>query len=123
LPSQYLHILIDNHELRGTGIRGQDIIAQLYNTDRWKDELSAQFNDVATAYVAAMARALPDCKPRDLLYGYQFLLGAMMITFAETGRIHRLAEGHGKADNLEEICGRMTRFVAAGFRGLAAEAR
>ena len=24
MPSQYLHILVDNHELRGTGIRGQD---------------------------------------------------------------------------------------------------
>jgi len=27
LPSQYLHILIDNHELRGTGIRGQNNLA------------------------------------------------------------------------------------------------
>ena len=98
------------------------LIAQLYNTDRWMDELSAQFNDVAAVYVAAMARALPGCANRDVLYGYQFLLGAMMITFAETGRIRRLSKRRAKQENLDEICHRMATFTAAGFRGLAAEA-
>ncbi len=101
------------------------LVAQLYNTDRWMDELTAQFNDVANIYVAAIGRALPGCKRRDVAYGYQFLLGAMMITFAETGRIRRLsrgrAQGRPKAENLDEICRRMTAFVAAGFRGLAAD--
>ncbi len=110
-------------ELSAEGGRGwrayARLIAQLYNTNRWMDVLAGQFNDVAKVYVSAMERALPECRQRDVLYGYQFLLGAMMITFAETERIRHLSTGRDKQESLDEICDRMTKFIAAGFRGLA----
>ena len=43
----------------------------------------------------------------------------MMITFAETERIRHLSMSRNKQENLDEICDRMTKFIAAGFRGLA----
>ena len=46
------------------------------------------------------------------------MLGAMTITFAETGRVDVLSAGKCKAGDLDAIHARMIPFLAAGFRAL-----
>jgi hypothetical protein len=62
--------------------------------------------------------ALPDCSAREIYWGYQFLTGALTLTFAETGRIDTLSGGLCKSSDLDSVHERLAPFVAAGFRAL-----
>ena len=63
---------------------------------------------------------LPDCSAREVYWGYQFLTGALTLTFAETGRIDTLSGGLCKSSDLDSVHERLAPYVAAGFRALCA---
>ncbi len=97
------------------------LIAQTSNSPRWTQAvMSAQFDPVAEAFIGGMRQALPGADERDLYWGFQFLLGAITNTFAETGRIDVLSKGLCRAHELEAIYARLVPFMAAGYRALAA---
>lgn len=97
------------------------LIAQTANSARWtRAVMSAHFDPVAQRFIAGMRAALPTAAVEDLYWGFHFLLGAMTLTFAETGRIDVLSEGRCRADDLETIYARMIPFMAAGYRAMAA---
>jgi AcrR family transcriptional regulator len=95
------------------------LIAQTANSARWTQAvMTAQFDPVAELFIAGMRRALPTAAPRDLYWGFHFLIGALTMTFAETGRIDLLSQGICRAGELEAIYARMIPFMAAGYRAL-----
>ena len=95
------------------------LIAQIANSPRWTEEvMSTQFDPVAAQFVERTRRALPVANRRDVYWGFHFLLGAMIFTFAETGRIDRLSGGLCRAGDLDTVHDKMVPFLAAGFRAL-----
>lgn len=98
------------------------LIAQIANSQRWTQTvMHTQFDPVAAAFIAGAKQALPAADVHNLYWGFHFMLGAMTMTFAETGRIDVLSRGRCKSAALDQIYQRMIPFLAAGFRRLADE--
>jgi AcrR family transcriptional regulator len=86
------------------------------------DLMTRHFDPVVERFIAVMREALPDCPPREIYWGYQFLTGALTLTFAETGRIDQLSGGLCCASDLDGVHERLAPYVAAGLRTLCARA-
>ena len=100
------------------------LIAQISTSARWTERvMSAQFDEVAGAFIARVRQLLPNADVKDLYWGFHFMTGAMVITFAETGRIDLLSKGRCKAARLDHSYARMIPFLAAGFERLAGGSR
>jgi len=97
------------------------LVAQIANSPRWTEAvMAAQFDPVARVFIDKAKTALPGSDPRDVYWGFHFLLGAMITTFAETGRIDRLSDGLCRSADLDTIQAKMIPFLAAGFRAVCA---
>ena len=95
------------------------VIAQIANSPRWTpDILAAEFDPIARVFIERIQKIFPNTREEDLHWCFYFLLGAMTITFAETGRVDSLSGGRFKATDLDAIHARMVPFLAAGFRAL-----
>lgn len=95
------------------------VIAQIANSPRWTPAiLATEFDPVARIFIARIQKNFPHTREEDLHWCFNFLLGAMTITFAETGRVDSLSGGRFKATDLDAIHARMVPFLAAGFRAL-----
>jgi AcrR family transcriptional regulator len=96
------------------------LIAQIANSERWTQAvMHTQFDPVAEAFIKGVKRALPGADVRNIYWGFHFMVGAMTMTFAETGRIDTLSRGRCKSGALDTIYKRMIPFLAAGFERLA----
>jgi len=84
--------------------------------------MTRHFDPLVERFIAAMREALPGCPPREIYWGYQFLTGALTLTFAETGRIDQLSGGLCRASDLDSVHERLAPYVAAGLRALCARA-
>ena len=84
--------------------------------------MTRHFDPLVERFIAATREALPDCPPREIYWGYQFLTGALTLTFAETGRIEQLSGGLCRASDLDSVHERLAPYVAAGLRALCARA-
>ncbi|TCT02950.1 TetR/AcrR family transcriptional regulator [Aquabacter spiritensis] len=78
--------------------------------------LSKAFDESSKAFMAAMQAALPDLPRGEFAWRFHFLLGTMVYTMADSGRIQSLtgnacdpADGRAALDHL-------IPFLAAGFR-------
>jgi hypothetical protein len=97
------------------------LVAQVNNSPEWGPVLMTRhFDPLVDKFIAVLCEALPDCPPREIYWGYQFLTGALTLTFAETGRIDKLSGGLCKSSDLDSVHERLSPFVAAGFRALCA---
>jgi AcrR family transcriptional regulator len=99
------------------------LIAQVNNSPEWGPVLMTQhFDPLVEKFIAVLREALPGCEARDIYWGYQFLTGALTLTFAETGRIDRLSGGLCKSADLDSVHERLAPYVAAGFQALCSRA-
>jgi len=95
------------------------LVAQVNNSPEWGPVLMTQhFDPLVVRFIAVLREALPGCDPREIYWGYQFLTGALTLTFAETGRIDRLSGGLCESADLDSVHERLAPFVAAGFHAL-----
>jgi AcrR family transcriptional regulator len=95
------------------------LVAQVNNSPEWGPVLMTQYFDpLVERLIAALREALPGCPLREIYWGYQFLTGALTITFAETGRIDKLSGGLCKSSDLDSVHERLPIYVAAGFRAI-----
>jgi AcrR family transcriptional regulator len=95
------------------------LVAQVNNSPEWAPVLMTQhFDPLVEKFIAVLQDALPGCPAREVYWGYQFLTGALTLTFAETGRIDKLSGGLCKSSDLDSVHERLAPFVAAGFRAL-----
>lgn len=80
----------------------------------------AQYVDpTAIAFIAALQKALPHLSKADIGWGYQFLVGALVMHLADTSRITRLSQGAAKSGDTEAAFARLVRYAAGGFRSIA----
>jgi len=77
------------------------------------------FDPVVLKLVSILKRAMPDTPEEDIFWGYHFVTGSLMNTFARTGRIDRLSGGLCRADDFPAVKARMAKFMAAGFLAIA----
>ena len=97
------------------------LIAQINNSPEWGGVLMTRFFDpLVSRFIEALRRAMPGCPEEELFWSYHFLSGALTLTFAETGRIDNLSGGLCRSTDMVSISERMPRFIAAGFKELAA---
>jgi len=95
------------------------LVAQVNNSPEWGPVLMTQhFDPLVDKFIAVLREALPGCPAREIYWGYQFLTGALTLTFAETGRIDKLSGGLCKSSDLDSVHERLAPYVAAGFRAL-----
>ncbi len=85
--------------------------------------MTRHFDPLVDKFIAVLREALPDCPLREIYWGYQFLTGALTLTFAETGRIDKLSGGLCRSSDLDGVQQRLVPYVAAGFRELSERAK
>ncbi|MDE2184225.1 MAG: TetR family transcriptional regulator [Alphaproteobacteria bacterium] len=93
------------------------IVAQVNNTPKWGGETMARYFDpVIHRLIDGLRSIMPGARDIDLYWSYQFLSGALTLTFAETGRIDRLSSGLCRSSDEAAVRSRMAPYIAAGFR-------
>ena len=92
------------------------LASQVANTPQWGAELmDKHFDPVVLRLIGLLKRALPHCSEEDILWGYHFVSGALLLTLARTGRIDKLSNGVCKSDDFAAVKKRMAKFMAGGF--------
>lgn len=95
------------------------LLAQVNNTPDWGGQTMARYFDpVIHRLLDVLRPILPGATEEDLLWSYQFLSGAMLLAFAQTGRIERLSGGALASNDVAAVRARMPRYIAAGFRAV-----
>lgn len=84
--------------------------------------MTRHFDPLVDRFITVLREALPECPPREIYWGYQFLTGALTLTFAETGRLDKLSGGLCRSSDLDSVRERLAPYVAAGFRALCERA-
>jgi AcrR family transcriptional regulator len=69
-------------------------------------------------FVDALAQALPDYPRAEIYWGFHGLLGIVVYTMANSGRIQHLSHGACDPTDVEATLARMVPYVAQGFRAL-----
>ena len=90
--------------------------AQVANTPECGAALmDRDFDPVVLKLLGLLRKALPECAPVDVFWGYHFVTGALMLTLARTGRIDKLSDGLCRSEDFAAVKERMATFMAAGF--------
>lgn len=78
--------------------------------------LSHAFDQSSRMYIEALQRALPDLPAEDLYWRFHFLLGTMVYTMANAGRIQALTNGQCDPGDGAAVMRHLVPFLTAGFR-------
>ena len=95
------------------------LIANIGNSPIHSEFISTLVDHVSSHYISALRMALPNVAEEDVYWGYYYLLGAFIMTTAETGRLDLLSRGVCKSSDIETGCEKLVPFIAAGFKMLA----
>lgn len=85
--------------------------------------LGRTFDASSKMYLEALRRALPGLSEDELHWRFHFLLGTMVYTMANPGRIQALTQGACDPSDGREVLRRLVPFLAAGFRAPAIETK
>ncbi len=95
--------------------------ARVSNTPEGAVLMDVHFDPVVLKLLSIIKKALPDHSDADIFWGYHFVTGALMNTYARTGRIDRLSGGICRSDDFAAVKQRMAKFMAAGFLSLKSQ--
>lgn len=115
----FLDTDLDLYRERGEAwMNSATFCARISNTPEGAALMDEYFDPVVLRLVSILKRALPDYSDEDIFWGYHFVTGALMNTFARTGRIDKLSGGLCHSDDFLAVKKRMAKFMAAGFLAL-----
>lgn len=77
--------------------------------------LSAAFDNSSSAFVDALTRAVPHIPRRELEWRFHFLLGTMVYSMLDNGRIQSITDGACDPRDGEETLRHLIPFLVAGF--------
>jgi len=86
------------------------------DTDLARRLLSECFNASSRQFLAALAEILPDLNEVDIAWRFHTMLGVMVYTMANPGRIQALTEGHCDPSDYLAAVDHLVPIVAATFR-------
>lgn len=78
--------------------------------------LADAFDESSGQYMAAIQSLLPALSAPDLHWRFHFLLGTMVYTMADAGRIQSMTGGQCNPGNAEAALRHLVPFLCAGFR-------
>jgi AcrR family transcriptional regulator len=78
--------------------------------------LAQSFNASTRAFLEAVIAALPGLPRAEVEWRFHFMLGTMIYTMADSGRIQSITEGHCQPGSAEAALARLIPFLCAGFR-------
>lgn len=82
----------------------------------FREVVHEQFQEIVARFTAAIARACPHLQPHDLLWRFQFMIGAMAFTMSDSIDLHRRSGGLCNPRSSEDATTQLVQFAAAGFR-------
>jgi len=82
------------------------------------EKMDAHIDPLVLRLIGLLQKALPDAKPEDLFWSFQFTSGAYSLILSRTGRIDRLSNGLCSSDDFAAVRDRFVTFMAAGFEAL-----
>jgi hypothetical protein len=85
--------------------------------------LADAFDASGRQYIAALQSLLPALPPVELAWRFHFLLGSMVYTMADPGRIQSLTDGVCDPGNAEDALRHLVPFLVAGFRSAPTSSR
>ncbi|MGJ5066168.1 TetR/AcrR family transcriptional regulator [Bradyrhizobium oligotrophicum] len=95
------------------------IFAQVANAPGYGVEMMDTYLDpLVLRLIGLLQKALPDARPEDLFWSFQFTSGAYSLILSRTGRIDRLSGGLCKSDDFVAARERFVTFMAGGFNAL-----
>lgn len=93
------------------------LVAYVNNSPVWgKAMMSKHFDKLIKRFIKALKKALPGATDKQLFWCYNYLSGALTLTFAQTGRIDKLSEGVCESSDFKAAYDHMIPFIAGGFR-------
>ena len=84
-------------------------------SDETRALLARHFDDSSTQFLRALAKALPHLPPRDLHWRFHFMLGTMVYTMANPGRIQALTNNACDPSDMDASLNYLVPFLAQGF--------
>lgn len=81
--------------------------------------LERYVDPTARAFIGALGKTLPGMPASDVAWGYQFLVGSLVLHLADTSRITRLSGGAARSGDTEAAFARLVDYAAGGMRALA----
>ena len=84
-------------------------------SDEIRALMSRYFDDSSGQFLTALAAALPHLPPRDLHWRFHFMLGTMVYTMANPGRIQALTGHACDPTNMDASLAYLVPFLAQGF--------
>lgn len=119
LVSGYVWPFVERSVVGGRGWKNYSLfVARHANSPEFSKVLSEHYDPVARQYLNEFERTFPDMPQMDLYYAFSFMVGAMVATVAEPGRVEHLSFGQIKSSDVEEVFKRMLPFLSAGFKSL-----
>lgn len=92
------------------------IFAQVNNAPGYgAEKMDTYFDPLVLRLIGLLRKALPDAKPEDLFWSFQFTSGAYSLILSRTGRIDRLSGNLCASDDFEAVRERFVTFMAGGF--------
>lgn len=119
LVTGYVWPFIERSAAGGQGWRNYSLfVARHANSPEFSAILGEHYDPVARQFLEEFQRVLPGMPKKDLYYGFSFMVGAMVSTVAEPGRLDHLSSGRIRSTDVEEVFKRMLPFLSAGFKAL-----
>ena len=81
--------------------------------------LARAFDESGREYIAALQGLVPELSAEDLAWRFHFLLGVMVYTMADPGRIQSMTDGLCDPGDVQKAMRHAVPFLAAGFRAPA----
>lgn len=95
------------------------IFAQVNNAPGYgAEKMDTYFDPLVLRLIGLLHKALPDARPEDLFWSFQFTSGAYSLILSRTGRIDRLSNNLCASDDFQAVRDRFVTFMAAGFDAL-----
>ncbi|MBS0439706.1 MAG: TetR family transcriptional regulator [Proteobacteria bacterium] len=97
------------------------LIALANNTELWGGGTVKEYFDPSVQRLIELLRlAMPKAREADLYWGYQFLSGALTLSYSRNDRIKWLSHGQCRANDYAAIEPRLVEWCTAAFRALGA---
>lgn len=95
------------------------LLAKANTSPEWAPEIfSGQFDPFVRRFIDAIRLAVPDVPEERYFWAYHFISGALVLTFADTGRIDRLSGGVCSSSDYESGFAYLIPFIEAGTEAI-----
>lgn len=91
------------------------------NSELLEKLVSENFDQLGSAFIAALCDCLPHLSQDDVCWRFHFMLGTLYYTAAGPHRIHAVSKGRCDPSQIEEVMRELVPFLTSGFLAPAVE--